>query len=170
MPTTRAGKVRCLLRDGKAVIATHTPFTIRLTYDTTHYTQPVSLGVDAGTKHIGLSATTDRKELFATEIDLRTDIVDNLSTRREARRSRRSKRSVRYRAPRFDNRMASKKAGWLAPSIQQKIHSHVKAVQDVSRILPVTSVTVEVAQFDTQWLKNPGLTGTDYQHGPQLGF
>jgi hypothetical protein len=170
MPTTKAGKVRHLLRDGKAIIVSHTPFTIRLTYETSHYTQSVSLGVNAGTKHIGLSATTGQKELFAAEIDLRTDIVDNLSTRREARRTRRSKRSMRYRAPRFLNRRASKSPGWLAPSVQQKVHSHVKAVQDICRLLPVTSVTVEVAQFDTQLLKNPGIAGEQYQQGPQLGF
>ena len=170
MPTTRCGKVRCLLRDRRAVIASHTPFTIRLTYDTTGFTQPVSLGVDAGSKHIGLSATTDSKELYAAEIVLRTDIMENIATRREARRSRRSKRSIRYRAPRFQNRRASKKDGWLAPSVMQKVHSHVKAVQDIRRILPVTSVTVEVAQFDTQLLKNPDITGEQYQHGPQLGF
>ena len=170
MPTQRAGKVRRMLRDGRAVIVSHTPFTIRLTYDTTHFTQPVSLGVDAGSKHIGLSATTKNKELYAAEIELRSDIVDNLSTRREARRTRRSKRSIRYRAPRFLNRRASKKDGWLAPSVQQKVHSHVKAVQDICRILPVTYVTVEVAQFDTQLLKNPGIIGEQYQQGPQLGF
>ena len=170
MPTNRAGKVRRMLRDGRAVIATHTPFTIRLTYDTTHHTQPVSLGVDAGSKHIGLSATTEHKELYAAEIELRSDIVNNLSTRREARRTRRSKRSIRYRASRFLNRRASKRAGWLAPSVQQKVNSHVKAVQDICRLLPVTFVTVEVAQFDTQLLKNPGIVGKQYQHGPQLGF
>ena len=170
MPTTRAGKVRRLLRDGRAVIVSHTPFTVRLTYETTRFTQPVSLGIDAGTAHIGLAATTEKNELLSAEIELRSDIVDNLSTRREARRSRRGKRSVRYRAPRFLNRRASKKDGWLAPSVQQKVHSHIKAVQDICRILPIASVTVEVAQFDTQWIKNPGLTGTDYQHGPQLGF
>ena len=170
MPTTRAGKVRRMLRDGKAVIVSHTPFAVRLTYETTRFTQSVSLGVDAGTKHIGLSATTGRKELFAAEIELRTDIVDNLSTRREARRTRRSKRSMRYRAPRFLNRRASKNTGWLAPSIEQKVHSHVKAVRDICEFLPVSSVTVEVAQFDQQWIKNPGLTDTDYQHGEQFGF
>ena len=170
MPTQRAGKVRRMLRDGRAVIATHTPFTIRLTYETTHHTQPVSLGVDAGSKHIGLSATTEHKELYAAEIELRSDIVGNLSDRREARHTRRCKRSIRYRAPRFLNRRASKKDGWLAPSVQQKVHSHVKTVQDVCRLLPVTSVTVEVAQFDTQLLKNPGITGKQYQQGPQLGF
>ena len=170
MPTQRAGKVRRMLRDGQAVITTHTPFTIRLTYDTTHFTQPVSLGVDAGSKHIGLSATTEHKELYAAEIELRSDIVNNLSTRREARRTRRSKRSIRYRAPRFLNRRASKKDDWLAPSVQQKVHSHVKSVQDICRLLPVTSVTVEVAQFDTQLLKNPGIAGEQYQQGEQFGF
>lgn len=170
MPTTRCGKVRCLLRDGRAVIAMHTPFTIRLTYDTTHHTQPVSLGVDAGSKHIGLSATTEHKELYAAEIELRSDIVGNLSNRREARHTRRSKRSIRYRAPRFLNRRASKKDGWLAPSVMQKVHSHVKAVWDIRCILPLTSVTLEVAQFDTQLLKNPDITGEQYQQGSQLGF
>lgn len=170
MPTTRCGKVRCMLRDGRAVIASHTPFTIRLTYDTTYFTQPVSLGVDAGSKHIGLAATTQSKELYAAEVELRSDIVGNLSTRKEARRSRRGKRSVRYRAPRFLNRRASKKDDRLAPSVMQKVHSHVKAVQDIRRILPVTSVTVEVAQFDTQLLKNPDIAGEQYQQGPQLGF
>lgn len=170
MPTTRAGKVRRMLRDGKAVIVSHTPFAVRLTYETTRFTQPVSLGVNAGTKHIGLSATTEKKELVAAEIELRTDIVDKLSTRREARRARRGKRSIRYRAPRFLNRKASKRPGWLAPSIEQKVHSHVKAVRDICKFLPVASMTVEVAQFDQQWIKNPGLTGTDYQHGEQFGF
>ena len=170
MPTQRAGKARRMLRNGLAVIVSHTPFTIRLTYDTTHFTQPVSLGVDAGSKHIGLSATTEHKELYAAEIELRSDIVNNLSTRREARRTRRSKRSIRYRAPRFLNRRASKKDDWLAPSVQQKVHSHVKSVQDICRLLPVTAVTVEVAQFDTQLLKNPGIAGKQYQQGPQLGF
>ena len=170
MPTRRAGKVRRMLRDGRAVIAGHTPFTIRLTYESTHYTQPVSLGVDAGSKHVGLSATTTDKELYAAEVELRSGIVENLSTRREARRTRRSKRSMRYRAPRFDNRRASKKEGWLAPSTLQKVRSHVKAVQDVCRILPVTYVTVEVAQFDMQRIKHPEISGEQYQQGEQLGF
>lgn len=166
MPTTRAGKVRRMLRDGHAVTVSHTPFTIRLTYDSTRFTQPVSLGVDAGSVHVGLSASTDTRELYAAEAHLRTDIVSLLSTRREARRTRRSR--LRYRAPRFDNRR--RPDGWLAPSMANKVETHIKLVRDICAFLPVTSVTVEVAQFDQQWIKNPGLTGTDYQHGPQEGF
>lgn len=166
MPTRRSGKVRRMLADGRAVIAGHTPFTIRLTYDTTHFVQPISLGVDAGSVHVGLSATTETNELYSTEVKLRTDIVGLLAARREARHTRRSR--LRYRAPRFENR--KKPEGWLTPSTRQKVDSHIKLVKDVCSFLPITSVTVEVAQFDLQWIKNPGLTGTDYQHGEQFGF
>ena len=90
-----------------------------------------------------------------------------LATRREFRRSRRH-RKTRYRQPRFLNR--KKPNGWLAPSVQHKVNSHLKLVNLVYSILPITSLTVEVAQFDTQLLKNPYIEGEQYQQGDQLGF
>lgn len=89
MPTTRHGKVRRLLKENKAVVVNLCPFTIRLTYVTSDYKQEIVLGVDAGTKHVGLSATTKSKELYSSEVILRNDIVDLLSTRRELRKTRR---------------------------------------------------------------------------------
>lgn len=68
MPTQRLGKVRKLLRDGRACVVRHKPFTIQLRYETTEYTQPVTLGVNAGTGHVGLSATTESRELFAAQV------------------------------------------------------------------------------------------------------
>ena len=53
MPTNRHGKVRHLLCEGKARVVRREPFTIQLLYDSKEYTQPVTLGVDAGTTHIG---------------------------------------------------------------------------------------------------------------------
>ena len=103
MPTERCGKVRRLLRDGKARVVKRCPFTIQLLFETTDQTQPVTLGVDAGSKHIGLSATTEDRVLYEADVEIRNDIVDLLSTRREQRRARRN-RKTRYRAPRFDNR------------------------------------------------------------------
>lgn len=167
MPTKRHGKVRRLLRDGLAVVAKREPFIIRLTYDSTTYTQPVSLGIDAGTKHIGVSATTDSEELYAAQIELRTDIVKLIATRKEQRRTRRN-RKCRYRAPRFDNRR--RPVGWLAPSIHQKVDSHLKVIRMVHSILPIGKTTIEVAQFDAQKIKNPEITGEEYQKGEQLGF
>ena len=168
MPTTRYGKVRRLLKANKATVISLCPFTIKLLYKTSDYKQEIVLGVDAGTKHVGLSATTKSKELYASEVILRSDVVDLLSTRRELRRTRRSR--LRYRKPRFMNRIKSKKRGWIAPSVRHKIDSHIRIISFVYSILPVSKLIVEVAQFDTQKIKNPDISGDEYQEGDQLGF
>lgn len=168
MPTTRHGKVRRLLKDKKAVVVNLCPFTIKLTYVTSDYKQEIVLGVDAGTKHVGLSAMTKSKELYSSEVILRSDIVDLLSTRRELRRTRRSR--LRYRKPRFNNRIKSKKQEWIAPSVKYKIDAHTRVVEKVYSILPVSHIIIEVAQFDTQKIKNPDISGKEYQEGDQLGF
>ena len=84
MPTENHAKVRVLLKQQKAKIVHRCPFTIQLLYDSTNYTQPVSLGIDAGSRHIGISATTETKVLYEADVTLRNDIVNLLSTRREA--------------------------------------------------------------------------------------
>ena len=167
MPTERHGKIRRLLRDKKAKVVRRCPFTIQLLYDTTSIVQEVTLGVDAGSKTVGLSATTKKKVLFEAEVMLRNDIVDLLSTRRELRRSRRS-RKTRYRKARFNNR--KKGDGWLAPSVRQKVESHVNIIGKLHQILPIRKVIVEVASFDIQRIKNPNIQGEEYQQGEQLGF
>ena len=168
MPTIRHGKVRRLLKEHKAVVINLCPFTIRLVYASTNYKQEVVLGVDAGTKHIGLSATSKSKELYASEVILRSDIVDLLATRREQRRARRNR--LRYRKPRFYNRIKSMRPGWVAPSVQYKVDAHLKVVERICSILPISNIIVEVAQFDTQKMKNPDISGKEYQEGDQLGF
>lgn len=167
MPTQRHGKVRRLLKAGKAKVIKRCPFTIQLLYETQDNVQPVSLGVDAGSKYIGISATTEEIVLYEAEIELRNDIVKLLSDRREQRRGRRN-RKTRYRKPRFNNRR--RKDGWLAPSVQNKVDSHLTAIRKVHEILPVTKVIVEVASFDVQKIKNLDIKGTEYQKGEQLGF
>lgn len=168
MPTTRHGKVRRLLKANKATVVNLCPFTIQLTYKSTDHKQPVTLGIDAGAKHIGFSAITEKEELFACETILRTDIVDLLSTRSQNRRTRRSR--LRYRKPKFNNRVFSKKKGWVAPSVKQRIDSHLNEVNEIHKILPITKIVIEAAQFDTHKMKNPNISGIDYQNGEQLGF
>ena len=167
MPTENHAKVRILLKSKKAKVIKTCPFTIQLAYDSTHYTQEITLGVDSGSKHIGLSATTKSKVLVESDIELRNDIVNLLSTRRQNRRARRN-RKTRHRKIRFDNRR--RKEGWLAPSIQNKVDSHLTVIRKVHEILPVTKIIVEVASFDIQKIKNPAISGTEYQQGEQLGF
>ena len=165
MPTENHAKVRILLKNKKAKVIKRCPFTIQLAYDSTNYTQDITLGVDSGSKHIGLSATTKNKVLFESDVELRNDIVNLLSTRRQNRRTRRN-RKTRYRKPRFNNRR--RKEGWLAPSVQNKVDSHLTVIRKVHEILPITKVIIEVASFDIQKIKNPTRSGTEYQQGEQL--
>lgn len=167
MPTTPC-KARKLLKQGKAKVVKREPFTIQLLYATGETKQDITLGVDAGSKIIGLSATTDKQELFSAEVELRNDIVDLLSTRREFRRTRRNR--LRYRKPRFLNRVRSKNKGWLAPSVENKIQTHLKIISKIHEILPISKIIIEVASFDIQKIKNPDIEGEQYQQGEQLGF
>ena len=162
-------KARKLLRAGKAVPVRRTPFVIQLTVPTGETKQPITLGVDAGYKHVGLSATTAKEELLASEVELRQDVTGLLSDRLALRRARRN-RKTRYRAPRFDNRVRSKHKGWLAPSVENRIQAHISRIEAVCRVLPITKIVIETASFDIQKIKNPEVEGTDYQQGDQLGF
>lgn len=171
MPCSPA-KARHLLDDGKAKVKKRTPFTIQLLYGSSGYTQEVILGVDAGSKTIGMSASTKSTELYQAEVKPRNDIVEKLSTRREFRRARRN-RKTRYRKARFDNRVHSKHKGWLAPSVETKIQEHVTAIKRVCATLPISKAVVETAEFDLQLLKaivegEPIPHGKDYQKGEML--
>lgn len=174
MPTENHAKVRLLLKHMKAKVIKRTPFTIMLLSTSKTYKQNITLGVDAGSKHVGISATTEKKELFSAELRPRNDVVKLLSTRRELRRSRRN-RKTRYRKARFLNRVHSKHKGWLAPSVEVKILNHIQGINLVNKILPITKIIVETAEFDLQRLKTtqegkPIPVGKDYQLGEQYNF
>ena len=91
---------------------------------------------------------------------------ERLTERARYRKLRRQR--LRYRAPRFNNRKVEEE--WIAPSIAHKIESHVKVIDMVKKILPVSDVIIEVANFDIQKIKNPDIQGKQYQEGEQLGF
>ena len=165
----RPRTARVLLQKHKATVVKQVPFTIRLLHGSSGYKQPISLGMDAGSKRIGIAATTEKKVLYEEELSPRNDVVKLLSVRRQNRRTRRN-RKTRYRQARFDNRVHSKNKGWLAPSVEVKIQEHISAVLRIQKMLPLSEIHVETAEFDTQLLK--AMTegklvpvGTDYQNG-----
>src|SRR5947209_11201067 len=163
----RPRKARILLKAGKAKVVKMVPFTLQLRYGSSGYKQEVSLGIDAGIRHIGVSATTEKAVLFEAESQPRTEIQEVLATRRQFRRARRN-RKTRYRPCRFLNRR--KPGDWRAPSVQHLVEAHLKTIRLVHRILPVRRTTIEVAQFDLQKIQHPEIEGKAYQEGPQLGF
>ena len=76
MPTSRHGKVRRMLQSGQAKVVNRCPFTIQLTYESGHQIREISLGIDAGSKHIGVSATTQARVLYEADVELRNDMVE----------------------------------------------------------------------------------------------
>lgn len=173
MPTYNIRKVRRMLKDGRAAITGHKPgLTIRLTYPLKEqeapHTQRVEVSEDTGQRHIGVSVKSEKHEYAHEQYDMLKDEKQRHDDRRKYRRQRRSR--LRYRAPRSDNRTASKKKGWLAPSLDNVMRRHADIISMYAEVLPVTDVWLEMGSFDTQMMeaaeKGEVLPeGKDYQKG-----
>jgi hypothetical protein len=160
---------RLLLKEKKAKVVRKTPFTIKLLYETTEFTQPIIAGMDTGSAKVGCAAISGDQVLYQSEVSLRNDIKNKMTQRRQYRRTRRS-RKLRYRPKRFDNRGNSTKKGRIAPSIRSKVESHIREKKFVESILPVTTWVVELASFDIHKITNPKVEGIEYQNGNMKGF
>ena len=166
MPCTQK-KARILLKEGKAVIYKYDPFTIQLTYATGETKQDCHIGIDTGSKHIGMAITSENKVLFKGEIELRQDVKSNIDTKHIYRRSRRN-RKTRYRQPRFLNRKRSNK--WLPPSLQNRVDHTFHWIDTFCSLVSDPILHIEVGKFDTAKMINPEINGVDYQHGQTYGF
>ena len=168
MPTSNA-KARILLKNKRAKVIELKPFTIQLLYKTeTEFTQPITLGIDSGYNNIGFSAVSEKKELIVGELKLLQGTKERLLDKSMYRKARRSR--LRYRKPKWNNRIKSKPKGWLAPSLQHKLDSHIRFIDSLYKILPITSIIVEVANFDIQKMKDDLISGKEYQQGDMMGF
>jgi hypothetical protein len=168
MPTNPA-KARILLKSGKAKVVRRNPFTIKLLYNTSDYTQPCIAGMDTGSHQIGCAVMANKNIVYQSEITVRNDISKKMQQRAMYRRTRRT-RKTRYRPARFNNRGNSRKLNRLPPSIRSKIESHLRERRFIESILPVSKWIVETASFDIHKIINPDVTGTGYQNGSLKGF
>ena len=163
MPTSNA-KARKLLKQKKAKVVSLRPFVVKLTYKTkTEYIQKLNLGVDSGYSNIGFSVIDAKQEYIAGEVKLLEGMKKRLLEKASYRRIRRSR--LRYRKARWNNRVKSKKKGWLAPSLKHKLDTHIKFIDYLKNILPIEKITIEVANFDIQKMKDDLISGIDYQNG-----
>ena len=171
MPTLNV-IARLMLKQGKAKIVKRTPFTIKLLYNTTTYTQPLTLGVDTGSSIIG-SAVVDSNNnvLYVSQIEIRNDITKKMKRRSKYRRNRRN-RKTRYRKPRFLNRANSIRKNRFSPTMRSKIESHLKEIKFAYSILPITRLILETGTFDPHALKNPDVLTNKwlYQKGINYGY
>ena len=171
MLTERFGKVRRLLKEGKAKVVRREPFTIRLLYEPeTDVVQECYCCVDTGSRHIGVAVVGNDRVLYQSQTELRSDIKRKMDRRRAFRRNRRIKKT-RYRKSRFLNRRNSIKKNRLPPSVRHKVQAHIDEIEFCEKILPVSDSILEVSQFDTALMKNPGLMNEKVKHwGYQKGF
>lgn len=166
---------RLLLKQGKAKVKKREPFTIKLTYETTNYTQDLTLGVDTGSGTIGTAVSINNGDIiYMSEIIVRNDIADKMTQRAQYRRNRRT-RKTRYRKSRWLNRVNSIRKDRFSPTMQSKLHSHVKEIEYIKSIVPITVMVFETGQFDTHLMKNPNLSNSKirhwgYQKGVNYGF
>lgn len=175
MPTNRYGKIKHLLKSGKAKVVKRCPFTIKLLYDSTNHTQNLTLGVDTGSGTIGTAVSDDNGNIvYMSKVVVRNDITNKMTQRAKYRRNRRN-RKIRYRKARFLNRKNSIKSNRFSPTMVSKFHSHIKEIEFIKSILPITTLVLETAQFDTHLMKNPSLANEKvkhwgYQKGINYGF
>lgn len=174
MPCSNA-IARLLLKQGKAKVKMREPFTIKLTFETTNYTQDLTLGVDTGSGTIGTAVSKNNGDIiYMSEVIVRNDITDKITQRAKCRRNRRN-RKTRYRKARWLNRANSIRTNRFSPTMVSKIHSHIKEIEYIKSILPITTLVLETGQFDTHLMKNPTLANPKvrhwgYQKGVNYGF
>jgi hypothetical protein len=165
------GRARILLSQGKAAVLKRYPFTIVLKVTVEKpATQPLRIKLDPGSKTTGIAIVNDTsgQVVFAAELTHRGQQVKKaLDSRRGVRRSRRA-RHTRYRKPRFSNRR--KRKGWLAPSLESRIHNILTWVQRFRRLCPISAISMELVKFDLQQMENPELSGVEYQQGTLAGY
>ena len=161
---------RELLNNNKAAVFRQYPFTLIMNRVVENIiTYPLELKLDPGSRTTGFALVNNRNEVvWAMELTHRgLAIKDSLATRQSVRRGRRS-RNTRYRQARFLNR--TRRAGWLAPSLQHRIDTTMTWVNRLIKFTPINSITQELVRFDLQQLENPEISGVEYQQGELLGY
>lgn len=74
---------------------------------------------------------------------------------------------IRNKEARFNNRRRPK--GWLTPTANQLLQTHLNVVGKLTKVIPITHVVLEVNQFAFMQLDNPAIQRWQYQRGPLFG-
>jgi hypothetical protein len=164
------GRARQILSAGKAAVYRTVPFTIILKVAMPDaVVKPITVKIDPGSKTTGLALVDpDGRVLFASELEHRGKAIKaGLDSRRSLRRGRRA-RNTRYRAARFDNRVRPE--GWLPPSLQHRVDTTLSWITKFRRFCGVEEIAVERVKFDMQLMRNPEISGVEYQQGTLQGY
>ncbi|MER5885159.1 RNA-guided endonuclease IscB [Streptomyces sp. NPDC001941] len=176
-------RARELLRKGRAVVARHTPFAIRLKDRTRAESDVdgVQLRIDPGSQGTGMALTESKKELrpdgrtvtarrglHTVELRHRGAQIHKAMGQRAGYRHRRRSDHCRYRPQRSRNR--ERRRGWLPPSLQHRVDSTTSTARRLCRYAPVTEIHVESCTFDTHTMgAGRNLSSGEHRNGPLAG-
>lgn len=163
-------EARLLLNNQQAAVYRRYPFTIILKEEKPEVKpEPLRLKIDPGSRTTGIVVIKESGEIvFAMELTHRGQRIKNqLESRRSLRRGRRG-RKTRYRKPRFENRTRSD--GWLPPSLKSRVYNIETWVRRLRKVCNIKAISMELVRFDTQLIRNPEISGTQYQQGELAGY
>ena len=76
-------------------------------------------------------------------------------------------KSIKNSEARFNNRR--REEGWLTPTANHLLTSHVSLLDKVRKILPISKVVLELNSFAFMAIENPNIQRWQYQKGPLYG-
>lgn len=163
------GLARRLLDNGYAAVYRRYPFTIILKCNIAALPLlPVRLKIDPGAKTTGLALLQGNVIIWKAELTHRGFAIREALTARRAIRRNRRNRKTRYRKPRFLNRVKCQK--WLPPSLISRVHNILTWVKRLQKVCKITAISQELVRFDTQKMRNPEISGVEYQQGSLMGY
>ena len=74
---------------------------------------------------------------------------------------------IRNKEARFNNRKRSQ--GWLTPTANHLLQTHINLIAKVAKFLPITKVVVELNRFAFMAMDNSNIRRWEYQQGPLYG-
>jgi hypothetical protein len=99
--------------------------------------QDVTVGIDPGSKRTGVTVTTDTKVVLNILLNTPEWVKDHVELRKILRRGRRGRKTP-YRKCRFN-----RKIGGIPPSTKARWQAHLRVVNVLKGILPITDVAFE---------------------------
>lgn len=128
--------------------------------------------VDPGATTTGVAIVRESYQgqhvLHLAEITHRGKAVRKHMIQRAMFRRRRRTANLRYRAPRFRNRV--KPEGWLAPSLRSRLNNTTGWIERYRRFAPLVAASIEHVRFDMQVMEAPDIAGVEYQQGTLAGY
>ena len=99
--------------------------------------QDVVIGIDPGSKRTGVTVTTETKCVLSILLNTPDWVKDSVELRETLRRSRRGRKTP-YRKCRFN-----RKIGGIPPSTKARWQAHLRVINVLRGLLPVTDISFE---------------------------